>query len=327
MQCPICQSTDFYSLSKITYLEAGKFLTNNKKKQFLISNIVKTIWGREFALFLKCKKCHFSFAEPFVAGNKEYYSLIYDKEVKYPAQKWEYQKTIGVLKNTSFTKKVSQRYLEIGAGDGAFLSLISPHYISKPDIVATEYSEHGLSKIRDKGFKCYPASIYDLKQKKDIKKFDIACMFQVIEHVDDIISFFDELNELLNKKAKIFIAVPNAEQRDFFDKQGIQYDIPPTHIGRYSKTTFEYICFKNNWILKDFKQEPMSYKRKAMKFYSDRYQRANFFIKIETIEYKFIKLLLRYLLSVFVILKYLKVFIKLRSSHLGTASWAYIEKQ
>ena len=322
--CPICGSSDCNDFLKIDFLEAGKLLTNNVEKRFSISNLVKSIWGKEYALFVKCNTCQFAFSQPFIAGNDKYYSLVYDNEVSYPANKWEYEKTKKILLKDK--NKENLNLLEIGAGDGAFLTKISPDIIKKENIISTEFSKNGLEKITEKGFECFQVSIDELTEKQGIKKIDIACMFQVVEHIDNIHHFFTTLNNLLNPNAKIFIAIPNAIQRDYYDSQGIHYDIPPTHIGRYSKETIEYVCNKYGWKLIDYEHEPMSYKTKVTKFYSERYVKSRFAEKIKNIRPKFLRSLLRYSIVLGIFIKYLKVFIKLRSTKLGTSSWYYIEK-
>ena len=323
--CPICNSDNCKEFLIINYVEAGDLLSSNKEKRASISNIVKSIWKQDDASFVKCNTCQFAFSHPFIAGNGEYYSLAYNEEIKYPTTKWEYEKTIQVIQNLS--GKDDLKLLEIGAGDGAFLSLISPKFIKKENIVSTEYSESGLEKIEQKGIKCLSVSIEEVAQEQKLKKFDVVCMFQVLEHIDDIHTFLKSLNELLNHKAKVFIAIPNALQREFYDKHGIYYDIPPTHIGRYHKETIEFICSLNGWKLRDFAYEPMSYKKKVSKFYTERYSKIAVSEKIEKINSRFIKILLRYILIFGIFMRYLNVFIKLKSNKLGTSSWFYIEKE
>ena len=325
-KCPVCHSVDvklLFSLdSKIT---ADLLFPAESTKASEIKQIIDKIWQTNQSYFYKCNKCYFVYAEPFISGSTEFYSLLYYSNFEYPIQKWEYSKTIEMLKSLIRTKDF--KVLEIGAGNGTFISqLIDYKIVAKENIYATEYSNAAISAIKSKGVFCTNSNIYDLKNQKKLPLFDMIFMFQVLEHLDNIDAVFNTLNSISASHASFIFAVPNSKFRNFLDKRGIHYDIPPVHIGKYNLNSFKFIAQKYNWQVISHAVEPMRYLNKVKKFIFERYWKNKHTIRIEKSNHTIIKHFYRYLFLAFICLNHFYIIFSLFRRDFGTSFWIHLKK-
>jgi SAM-dependent methyltransferase len=145
--------------------------------------------------------------------------------------------------------------IEIGAGDGAFISKIAKEVLPKENIFCTEFSEYGRHQIENWGIKCVPKDIRELSGQEYEKCADVICLFQVLEHMDGLDVLFEKLNWLLKPGGSIFIAVPNQNMIEFNELNGALLDMPPNHIGRWNRRCFEIIGNKHNLTLEEYQVE------------------------------------------------------------------------
>ena len=187
------------------------------------------------------------------------------------------------------------------------MKLLKKKITSKSLITAIEYSIFGKSKINKFGIKCLSIDIKEDKDKLPYKEYDFICLFQVLEHLDNIHKLANRLRDLLSKNGEILIAVPNDKIIKFNELNGALLDMPPNHIGRWSKNTFKKYCYLNNLTLLDHKVEPFSLKNFLLMFYSYRFLRkAQKENSIEAyIKYKSSKKLVKIFTIFYIILDFL----------------------
>ncbi len=93
--------------------------------------------------------------------------------------------------------------LEIGCGDGKFLRMV------KDDVCIAEGCELSppqVKKLRREGFTCYDKMVDEMPPPQ---RYDIVCMFALLEHVPLISSFLEKLKDYIHEGSHIFIEVPN----------------------------------------------------------------------------------------------------------------------
>lgn len=326
IKCPLCLSTKAKRLYSISSHEAAKHINTDKEEPLI--PIIERLWGSESCWFYKCRECTFSFAWPFQSGSKEFYSTIYSNTKFYPKQKWDYIIThSSILKLSKSTKLKDIRLLEIGAGDGSFIKQISPSLIPPKNILCTEFSNYGKNKILQYGIECISIDLKDIDSQKYKHKFDIICMFQVLEHIDNFNAFFKKINEISNNNAHLFITTPNNNYREFYDSIDSKFDIPPIHVSRWNKKTFGLLGKKFKWQIKDYKVENPGFLKKLRKFLFNRYHYFNITNALDKIENKPISLIIKvFTFFVFLIIYFPKV-IKLFSNNLGVAQWVHLQKK
>ena len=163
--------------------------------------------------------------------------------------------------------------IEIGAGDGAFAKKIANEILPKENILCTEFSEYGRDQIEKSGIKCVPKDIRALSGPEFEKFADVICLFQVIEYMDRLDVLFEKLNWLLKPGGSVFIAVPNQNMIQFNELNGALLDMPPNHIGRWSKKCFDIIGKKHSFIVADYRVEYTPFPLMARQFINYRFLR------------------------------------------------------
>ena len=272
--CPLCSCNSATQLWKTSCSEqASHFLSPlvNRDKYEKLKDHIQNLQNSSFVSLNKCSECNFIYSFPNFAGDKKFYDLIFSETNKYPQNRWEFMQSIEIIKNSKFT---NPKILEIGSGDGAFIrKLVKKRITTKNSITAVEYSLYGKSKIKNFGIECLSIDIKDNKNILPHEKYDFICLFQVLEHLDDIHKLVDRLKNLLSKNGEILIAVPNDKIIKFNELNGALLDMPPNHIGRWSKKTFIKYCDLNNISLLDHKVEPFALKNFLFMFFSYRFLR------------------------------------------------------
>lgn len=96
------------------------------------------------------------------------------------------------------------KLLEVGAGEGIFLKRVKP-FIAAAD--AIELSPVHAKNLRQLDFKVYTDFLDRLSPPK--QKYDIICMYALLEHVPHVRKFLAALHQWTHPKSHIFIEVPN----------------------------------------------------------------------------------------------------------------------
>ena len=272
--CPLCSCDNATQIWKASCSEqASHFLSPlvNRDKYEKLKEHIYNLQKSSFVSLNKCSECNFIYSFPHIAGDKKFYDLIFSNTNKYPNNRWEFFKSIEIIENS---KLKTPKILEIGSGDGAFIrKLLKNKITTKSSINAIEYSIFGKSKIKSMGVKCLEIDINENKNKLPHEKYDFICLFQVLEHLDNLQKLADSLKNLLSKNGELLIAVPNDKIIEFNESNGALLDMPPNHIGRWSKKTFIKYCDLNNLNLLEHEVEPFSLKKFLLMFFSYRFLR------------------------------------------------------
>ena len=245
--CPICHSTKAYVLYSVNSEHAAQHFVLREvdpERHSRVRMRIEQLWQQPTCEVVRCNDCGFCYSNPYVAGDKRFYSLAYIRS-GYPIWKWEYQLTYETLRESGM---VDFRMLEIGAGNGTFVRRIAPSLTMIENILCTEYSDYGINELRKYGVSCLPEDIRTPEFEKYKTRFDVVCMFQVLEHMDGLDSLFVRLNWLTSKEnASLFIVVPNPKRIEFHELNGALLDMPPNHVGRWNRECFEIIAKRYGW--------------------------------------------------------------------------------
>jgi SAM-dependent methyltransferase len=250
--CPICGSKNSKVLYQVTCDESARHFAVNRKSEtfFRLREHLANLWGAKECSVVKCEDCDFGYASPYVGGDKKFYDLAYQRS-SYPTWKFEFQETLDFLSNISVDREKFS-VLEVGSGDGAFVSQLTG-MVSSDSICATEYSDYGAEQIKKLGIEVYQSDFRE--NHKWIGKFAAVCMFQVLEHLDNLQAVFEGINRITKENAYLFLAVPNNKRINFNEANGALLDMPPNHIGRYTQKSFALIADRFGWEIKSNKVE------------------------------------------------------------------------
>ena len=110
--CPLCSNQENILLFKVSSKEAAMhFLVTHsidKNNLSLISDKIAEIWNRPEAAVVNCKKCDFTFADPYVGGDYEFYNLLPHATDAYAENwKWEFEKTYTKIKNITHKSEIN----------------------------------------------------------------------------------------------------------------------------------------------------------------------------------------------------------------------------
>jgi SAM-dependent methyltransferase len=235
--CPTCSRTDVDLILTVSATEAAQSVILPKSdhvRNERLTRHIQALWGTDRCRILKCQHCGFGFSWPFVAGDAVFYNLA-NSDVVYPEIKWEYHRTIEALRSRNGAAMTA---LEVGAGDGFFLDLVSPSLIKPESILAVEYNDKSIANLKRRGYQTTSVDIRDSSFDDRRNGFDVIFMFQVVEHMDKVGELFDRLRYLLKPNGSAFIAVPNPRRIEYQESHASVLDMPPNHIGRWTPEAF-----------------------------------------------------------------------------------------
>jgi SAM-dependent methyltransferase len=235
---------------------------------------IETLWGQNTCEVIKCSNCDFCYSNPYIAGDEKFYTIAYERN-GYPKWKWEFEETFLVLKQYKNNSNIS--LLEIGAGDGAFINKILQNIFSKENLFCTEFSQFGRKKIENMGVKCFDSDFRNFTSQDLHEKYDFICMFQVLEHLDNLQSTFLKLNWLMKIGGSLFISVPDNLRIEFNELNCALLDMPPNHVGRWNKKCFEIIGIQYGFKIENYKNEKFSFFSMAKQYINYRMLRKSQF--------------------------------------------------
>jgi SAM-dependent methyltransferase len=328
--CPLCNSPELLKVRDYKIEDCLNHLRVfpgdlNYQKLF---TIVNDLWGRNISSLFQCNNCSLHFANPFISGNAEFYNLIYDENEYSPSWKWDFEITYNKLSDLVINdQEHNDRLLEIGAGDGSFLHRISNSLISPRNILATEYSDYGIGKVEDLDVTCLPVNIKDLLIDSYVNSFRFICMFQILEHLDNLDEVFSSLNRLLKIGGHIFITVPNREQRVFFEKSGIPEDIPPVHVSRWSLQSFKYVEETYGLQVRDYQTQRSSYRNNFVRFVELQYQKTEASRNLNLASHNTRPQWVKYFNFLLLSVKYISPLLQMYSNkEMGVSQWVHLVK-
>jgi hypothetical protein len=326
--CPICYSRQIELIYSLDSSEATRLLEQSKDtfRCDKIKSYIETIWGRAMCDVLHCRDCAFTFVDPFIAADAEFYSLLYDR-ASYPTWKWEHQITFETIQQLAKSNRYNPMLLEVGAGDGVFVEKIADVLVPKRNIVCTELSHYGISKLNHKGMVCWENDIRDNSMSRYEGVFDMVCMFQVIEHMDRLDVLFQRLSQITSPQAHLFIASPNHNHVDLCERAKVRLDIPPVHIGRWSEKAFEVISERFGWSIVRQEIMPESYKTRAYYFLLRGFLQTTLERKLDYLQLRQLRRSAKAIGLVIYSFSQWRTILALRSKTFGLNRWVHLAKK
>lgn len=256
--CPVCYNSSAVLYWRTDSVTASRNFVSKRIHPERFASLVKQIeklWNSQSCDVVECMDCTYVYSYPYVAGDKIFYDLAYER-TGYPKWKWEFQEAFDVL---SCLRIPQLKILEVAAGDGAFVKRILNKLTSAENILTTEYSSYGKKEIGSLGITCLAKDIRSITEDLYKNYFDAICMFQVLEHMDNLDKLFSHIRFLLKNAGHLIVAVPNNLRIEFNEKNGGLLDMPPNHIGRWNKRCFEVIAKRHGFFIKNHKFEDTSF--------------------------------------------------------------------
>lgn len=265
--CPACGGLGGRLLFAVTPEEAAQHFVleqaDSERYGHLVQHI-RRLWGNLDARIVRCCDCGLGYVHPYVGGDAEFYGLAYQR-THYPCDKWEFERTVEALK-PRIAATDDFRLMEIGAGDGGFLRLVTPELLSPSSILCTEFSDYGCGRLRQLGVSCLQRDIRDLSPDEMGSCFHAICLFQVFEHLDQNLKLLKLFSRLTTDDGEVFISVPNPLWTQFIERRGALLDMPPNHVARWGPAQLSRLADQTDWELIDHSIEPSRWLAQARKF-------------------------------------------------------------
>jgi SAM-dependent methyltransferase len=272
--CPICKSSDARLARRLSSKEVAQHYVRaeiDPDRHAKLLAHVETLWGSTGCEWLDCGQCGFGYATPFVAGDAVFYELA-SGNTPYPKWKWEFQRTFDRLRDTRIAQARTGRLLELGAGDGHLLQALGEAGWPKSAMLGLEYSSSGLAAMARRDI---PSRAVDVRDPTVEGPFDVICLFQVLEHLDELDALFERLGALAAPGADLFIGVPNGDWQRANEALGTCDDFPPNHLSRWSPANFEMMAGRFGWRVEAIELEPIRRSQAARYAFAESFLRAS----------------------------------------------------
>lgn len=257
-RCPACGGTDAHQTHRLEVFDAATNFVRPWVDPVRHGDLVErigTLWGADDVRLLRCHNCGLRSADPFVAGDADFYALAYGRKSfhPYPASRWEYGLTREVV------AAATGRILEIGAGDGAFQRSVLADGMDPARLHATEFNDDARSSLRELGVTVTAGDFRDLP----VADHAVVCGHQVFEHLDGIAESFDAFSRLTAPDGVVVLSVPNGSHVERTETAGGLVDMPPNHISTWGKPAFDAAARRHGWKVTGYREEPVGRVRAA----------------------------------------------------------------
>jgi len=227
VNCPVCQTeVKPTPLASYTSTQAAAHFCpeiRNSDRYNRLKNCIERLWQGQESVILQCPSCEFAFGYPFVGGDEEFYTILHEQQ-DYPSWRWDY----GVAMREVFEPLGGGKVLEIGAGSGALLKVLSDRWqkfaVEGSELTRQPLEELGIEVFRD----------LNVATSSHSKSFDVIVMAQVLEHISDFHPLLSQCHQLLKYGGQLFIGVPLGEAMIRQERLTGWADMPPNHINKWT---------------------------------------------------------------------------------------------
>jgi len=204
-----------------------------------------------------CSKCNTSFSQPRVEAKKTYEAIYNNGDsVPYYNRYWNYAKVIKnvnnpleFLSNTEDTywgvkealnrivkNKNDIKIIELGSGLGYLTYALR---MDDYNVIGLDISQTAVKNAVKNFGEFYICTDLFEYSSKNIEKFDIVILTEVIEHINMPVEFIRSILKILKKSGTIILTTPN---KSFYPKK-ITWatELPPIHCWWFSEESFSYI--------------------------------------------------------------------------------------
>jgi SAM-dependent methyltransferase len=259
--CPACHSREAKLVETVS-LEALALAWSREKchgdvgDYKTIYEYLKTDLECAEVEFWQCRDCGLEFARPMRSWQADHYPI----EEHYLG--FDHQVALSYLSSRS-----RLRVLDVGCADGQFLErgVALGH-----EMVGIDFAREDVEAARTRGLNAQVADVNEISGMFAGKPaFDVICLFQIIEHLNNPDGIFSQLNEIAMPHSRLIVGCPSDLRytRSFKHQQRIErsdfWDYPPQHTLRWNQKALRVFLLRHGWQIEDVIYEPLMIKDAA----------------------------------------------------------------
>jgi SAM-dependent methyltransferase len=168
----------------------------------------------------RCNACGLEYFHPAEPADGGFYEHLARTGAYYESHRWEFERAASRVLSRA-------RVLEVGAGNGAFLSRVA-HRCER--MVALDANDGALEALKAIGAEVWPSADNALDVADE---FDVMCAFNVVEHVAWPAATLQAMARRVAPAGRLLISVPNRDR--WYRSAPLEpLDCPPHHMTRWS---------------------------------------------------------------------------------------------
>lgn len=183
-------------------------------------------------MLYNCSRCTLLFFDPCLAGGNKFYSALgnFDWYYLHPG-KTEYDYVQKYVKENS-------AILDVGAGRGVLFTKIE----KKVDYQGLELSTKAVELAQNSNINVIQEDLI-VHAERNQSKYDIVCLFQVLEHLTELDDFINSVFLTLKPGGLFVIAVPNNTGFVSYTPN-YTFNLPPHHSILWTESSLRYLASK-----------------------------------------------------------------------------------
>ncbi len=202
-------------------------------KSSIIINLYKTEYHLDVSDYFqevesvkicKCLDTDYRFYYPLsLAGTDKLYEELQEIDGYYSSGKWEHQVAINLISADAVV-------LEVGSGNGRFLEKLQQKQIN---YLGLELNETAVQQAQKSGL-CIQRQTIQEHAQNNTDKYNVVCLFQVLEHIVEVESFLQACIAALKPGGHLIVGVPNNNPYLLKHDKYFTLNLPPHHMGLWN---------------------------------------------------------------------------------------------
>ena len=198
--------------------------------------------------FRECADCGLQFFFPSIAGDRDFYEGLSQSgwwgrdAIEYAKPEWEV-----ALRHI----EPGHTVLDVGCGGSRFDLRLPEGCV----YVGLELNEKQASWVREKGVDVRLQSIQEHAEQNQAR-YDVVCLFQVIEHVDNLVPFLKATISCLKPGGALVVGCPNVDGFLRTEHDNL-LNMPPHHVTWWSRRSLEHLSRDIGMPLQDIAESDL----------------------------------------------------------------------
>ena len=238
-QCPLCGDSTCLKIDRVDLRSIDEYWS---KMGVDVRPMMAAVGGGIHRY--DCLDCGLGFFFPFVPAPPEFYSVLRKNMPSPERARWDFIEAAHLMRRFG-----AQKILEFGCADGPFLRCCGSAFET---CTGVDFDDASIQKCEQEGYdvKCGGWDVVD-------GEFDAVVAFQVIEHLVDPRDFISAALGRLRSGGILIFSCPN-EDGILAEIDGDNLNLPPHHMTRWRKSSFQRIAKDYSLDMLHYAQEPLS---------------------------------------------------------------------